>query len=122
MPGDPVNPLTLGAIIRRQRELLSLPLRQLASMVGISNAYLSQIERNLRDPSDRVLDAIASQLQLSPDSLVAEANRAASTDLAEVVAAIRCDPDLTRSQRQTLEEMYDTFREVTRQGRRRRQQ
>ena len=50
---------TLGEVIRRQRELARLPMRQLAAMAGISNPYLSQIERGLRDPSDQVLTAIA---------------------------------------------------------------
>ncbi len=49
----------LGDIIRQQRELAELPLRQLAAMVGISNPYLSQIERGLRLPSEQVLEAIA---------------------------------------------------------------
>lgn len=56
---------TLGELIRRQRELAELPMRQFAAMVGISNPYLSQIERNLREPSERVLDAIAEHLQMS---------------------------------------------------------
>ena len=50
----------LGEIIRRQRELGELSMRQFATLAGISNPYLSQIERGLREPSDRVLDAIAS--------------------------------------------------------------
>ena len=66
---------TLGKLIRRQRELTALPLRQVAAAVGISNAYLSQIERNLSvNPVKRVLGAIADQLGLSPDILIAEAN------------------------------------------------
>jgi transcriptional regulator with XRE-family HTH domain len=117
--GEASKPLTLGEIIRQQRELLALPLRQLAAMVGISNAYLSQIERNLRVPSEWVLDAIAHQLHMSPDLLWAEADQARSGDVADVVAAIRRDGDLTKSQRRTLEEMYETFRMVTREGRRR---
>ena len=120
MAADPPGPLTLGEMIRRQRELAAVPLRQVAAAVGISSAYLSQIERNLREPSERVLDAIADQLQMSPDVLVAEANRARSdTGLSEVVLAIRRDKDLTNAQRQTLEEMYETFRDVTIQRRRR---
>ncbi|MEP6562472.1 MAG: helix-turn-helix transcriptional regulator, partial [Nakamurella sp.] len=47
--------LSLGEMIRRQREIAALPMRQLAAMSGISNPYLSQIERGLRDPSDQVL-------------------------------------------------------------------
>jgi transcriptional regulator with XRE-family HTH domain len=60
---------TLGEAIRRQRELAELPMRQLAAMVGISNPYLSQIERGLRAPSDQVLDAIAESLHTSVDAL-----------------------------------------------------
>ena len=55
--------MSLGEMIRRQREMASLPMRQLAAMAGISNPYLSQIERGLRDPSDQVLNAIADSLQ-----------------------------------------------------------
>ncbi|MEP6980030.1 MAG: helix-turn-helix transcriptional regulator, partial [Nakamurella sp.] len=60
---------TLGEIIRRQRELAALPMRQLAAMAGISNPYLSQIERGLRDPSEHVLHAIAASLQVSAETL-----------------------------------------------------
>ena len=56
--------LSLGEMIRRQREIAALPMRQLAAMAGISNPYLSQIERGLRDPSDQVLNAIADSLQM----------------------------------------------------------
>ena len=59
----------LGEFIRRQRELQELSMRQLADLVGISNPYLSQIERGLREPSEKVLDAIAQNLQLSADAL-----------------------------------------------------
>ena len=86
---------TLGKLIRRQRELTALPLRQVAAAVGISNAYLSQIERDLREHSERVLGAIADQLGLSPDILIAEANPSRSDALAEVVLAIPRDKDLT---------------------------
>ena len=58
--------LTLGEIIRRQRELAELSMRQLAAMAGISGPYLSQIERGLRDPSAEVLDALADSLQIPP--------------------------------------------------------
>ncbi|MGV9868990.1 helix-turn-helix domain-containing protein [Rhodococcus koreensis] len=109
---------TLGELIRRQRELAELPMRQFAAMVGISNPYLSQIERNLREPSERVLDAIAEHLQMSTDMLLGQLRnepRAASG----VVTAIDGDPDLTNAQRKALTEMYETFREVTRGKRKR---
>ncbi len=59
----------LGAIIREQRELAALPMRQLAKSVGISNPYLSQIERGLRAPSEAVVEALAASLDLSVEEL-----------------------------------------------------
>ncbi|MEU5842702.1 helix-turn-helix transcriptional regulator [Rhodococcus sp. NPDC047139] len=118
MDEDESHPGTLGELIRRQRELAELPMRQLAAMVGISNPYLSQIERNLRAPSERVLQAIAEQLQLSADTLAAHA-QAGNGDESPVLRAIREDPDLTNAQRRSLEEMYEAFREVTLARRRR---
>jgi transcriptional regulator with XRE-family HTH domain len=117
---------SLGEIIRRQRELAALPMRQLAQMVGISNPYLSQIERGLRAPSEHVLEAIAQSLRTSTEMLVAAAARRPADDQdgeggeAAVLAAIRDDPLLTASQRQALAETYRAFTEVTAARRRRR--
>jgi transcriptional regulator with XRE-family HTH domain len=111
--------LSLGEMIRRQREIAALPMRQLAAMAGISNPYLSQIERGLRDPSDQVLNAIADSLQMSADSLrppVPDPDPDAAPPA--VVAAVRADPDLTAQQRKALEESYLAFREVTIERRR----
>jgi transcriptional regulator with XRE-family HTH domain len=103
----------LGEFIRHQRELQELSMRQLADLVGISNPYLSQIERGLRDPSEKVLDAIAHNLQLSADALHEHGGRRqeAGGDEAEseVVAAIGADPRLTPRQRQALLEVYKAF-------------
>ncbi|MGW0172297.1 helix-turn-helix domain-containing protein [Rhodococcus sp. NPDC003322] len=110
---------TLGELIRQQRELAAVPMRKFAEMVGISNPYLSQIERNLREPSEQVLDAIAEHLHMSADMLTAQARRDDPAAASEVIAAIRRDPDLTKAQRSALEEMYGTFREVTVAKRRR---
>src|SRR5918912_1860614 len=63
------NATVLGEFIRRQRELSELSMRQVAAMAGISNPYLSQIERGLRAPSDQVLEAIAASLQTTAESL-----------------------------------------------------
>ena len=63
----------LGEIIRQQRELAELSMRQFAQIAGISNPYLSQIERGLRAPSENVLDAIASALKVSADTLYEQA-------------------------------------------------
>jgi transcriptional regulator with XRE-family HTH domain len=110
--------LRLGEIIRRQRELAALSMRQVATMAGISNPYLSQIERGLRAPSEAVLRAIAESLNVSADLLRSDQPADGS---AEVVEAIQSDPDLTASQRRSLVEAYQALRHVTvkrRKGRR----
>ncbi len=116
------TPPTLGDIIRQQRELAELPLRQLAAMVGISNPYLSQIERGLRAPSEQVLDAIAESLRTSADALYEQAERVADEKppKSPVLAAIDEDPNLTARQRQALGEIYTALTEVTIARRRRR--
>ena len=113
---------SLGDIIRRQRELAELPMRQLAAMVGISNPYLSQIERGLREPSAQVLEAIAGSLRTSADVLIGAARgpEEDQRDEQPVVAAIREDQRLTASQRQALLETYQAFVEVTEARRHRR--
>jgi transcriptional regulator with XRE-family HTH domain len=102
----------LGELIRRQRELNALSMRQFAAMVGISNPYLSQIERGLREPSEQVIDAIARSLQLSVDTLYEAAGFVDDEDddvPLPVVEAIRADPVLTGRQRQALIEIYEAF-------------
>jgi transcriptional regulator with XRE-family HTH domain len=102
---------TLGEIIRRQREFAELSMRQLAAMAGISNPYLSQIERGLRAPSEQVLNALADSLQLSADILretVEDVEQAQRTR-----AAIAADTDLTTAQRRALTEAYEAMRQVT---------
>ena len=115
------TPPTLGDIIRQQRELAALPMRQLAAMVGISNPYLSQIERGLRAPSDQVLEAIARSLRTSADALYEQAASVEEEQPAKsaVLAAIEADPDLTARQRQALSEVYTALTETTRHRRRR---
>jgi transcriptional regulator with XRE-family HTH domain len=110
MARDPEPESPLGEFIRRQRELQALSMRQLADMVGISNPYLSQIERGLREPSERVLDAIAENLELSAEALH-EHTRHRDEDEEEpaVVAAIRADRRLTARQRQALIDIYSAF-------------
>jgi len=120
MASAPDSPL--GEYIRRQRELQELSLRQLADLVGISNPYLSQIERGLREPSEKVLDAIARSLELSAEGLYEQGGRRHGEEDDEeapaVVAAIRADRSLTARQRQALLEVYDAF--TGRSSRRRR--
>src|SRR3954451_15302538 len=103
----------LGDVIRQQRELAALPMRQLAAMVGISNPYLSQIERGLRAPSDQVLHAIADSLQTTADALYTEAERnVPAAPRPDVLVAIDEDPNLTTRQRQALADVYTAFTEV----------
>jgi transcriptional regulator with XRE-family HTH domain len=102
----------LGEIIRQQRELAELSMRQFAELAGISNPYLSQIERGLRAPSEHVLDAIANALQSSADALYKQAGVAPPgeepADRA-VLEAIAGDPRLTARQRAAMREVYEAF-------------
>jgi transcriptional regulator with XRE-family HTH domain len=113
----------LGEIIRRQRELNELSMRRFADMVGISNPYLSQIERGLREPSQQVLDAIAQSLEMSADTLYEKAGRGGEDGPAEVsavVQAIERDPLLSARQRRTLIEVYEALTAEARSKRPRR--
>lgn len=85
-------------------------MRQFAEMAGISNPYLSQIERGLRAPSDTVLNAIAGSLQTSADALREQAGvPRESDDGSAVIDAIRADARLTAAQRRALLEVYKSF-------------
>jgi transcriptional regulator with XRE-family HTH domain len=100
----------LGEFIRRQRELQELSMRQFAEMAGISNPYLSQIERGLRAPSENVLKAIAGSLQTSADALREQAGVPLEADgVSPVIEAIRADERLTAAQRRALLEVYRSF-------------
>ena len=110
----------IGEIIRQQRELAELSMRQFAELAGISNPYLSQIERGLRAPSEQVVQAIADALKISADSLYEQAGLGDEADAEpEVVQAIREDPKLTARQRQALIEIYESFAGPTPRRRRR---
>jgi transcriptional regulator with XRE-family HTH domain len=106
------TPPTLGQLIRRQRELHELSLRQMARAAGISNPYLSQIERGLREPSEQVLEAIARSLELSVDALYEQAGLTRSDEHEEepaVIRAIQDDRGLSARQRRALIEIYEAF-------------
>ncbi len=104
----------LGPYIRTQRHLADLSLRQLAAMTNVSNAYLSQIERGLHQPSVKVLRSIAEALNLSGETLLARAGGTssdrerpqASTD---TEAAILADAKLTEQEKQILVSIYRQF-------------
>src|SRR2546421_8417082 len=88
----------LGETIRHQRELGEMSMRQFAQLAGISNPYLSQIERGLRAPSEHVLDGIASALQVSVDALYEQAGMSPPGDELRdtaVLEAIAADERLT---------------------------
>lgn len=111
----------LGEIIRQQRELAELSVRQFAQLAGISNPYLSQIERGLRAPSERVLEGIATALSLSADTLYEQAGMTPPGSEPEenaVLEAIAADPGLTPRQRKALSEIYESFVSSAPQSRR----
>jgi transcriptional regulator with XRE-family HTH domain len=108
----------LGEYIRMQRQLADLSLRRLAEMTSVSNAYLSQIERGLHQPSLRVIRSIADALNLSADVLLAQAGlvesrTAPSSDDASrsTEQAIRADPNLTDEEREALIAVYRSYRQ-----------
>ncbi len=111
---------SLGRFIRSQRKLANLSLRELAERTNVSNPYLSQIERGLHDPSVRVLKSIASALNLSAETLFAQAgllDDLAGTDRPasrpDTEAAICADPDLTDEQRHALLAVYRSYKAAT---------
>jgi transcriptional regulator with XRE-family HTH domain len=106
----------LGDIIRRQRELADLSMRQFAELAGISNPYLSQIERGLRAPSAHVLEGIAGALKLSSEALYEQAGVTPPGEEPEdsaVLDAIAADTRLTARQRTALREVYEAFVSVS---------
>src|SRR5499427_1649914 len=110
-----VNPdMGVGEFIRRQRELAQMSVRQLADMCGVSNAYLSQIERGLRTPSSMILQSLAKGLRLSAETLYAQAGilDPQEAEESDVVKAILHDPHLSARQREMMIDMYRSFRKV----------
>ena len=109
----------LGAFIKTQRRVANLSLREMARMTDVSNAYLSQIERGLHQPSVRVLRSLADALNVSAETLLARAGLIDEDDAAETteppagaertVAAILADPSLTPEQRDALLTVYRSY-------------
>jgi transcriptional regulator with XRE-family HTH domain len=101
----------LGEFIREQRHLGQLSLRKLSEMAGISNPYLSQIERGLRKPSAEILQQIAKALHISAETLYVRAGILDEPlDSPDLVDLVRRDPWLTEEQKKTLVTVYDSFR------------
>jgi transcriptional regulator with XRE-family HTH domain len=106
-----MNVGSIGEYIRQQREQAKISLRQLASAAGVSNPYLSQVERGLRRPSAEILQQIAKGLRISAEALYVQAgileDRRSDSG---VRAAVLADPGLAERQKQVLLEIYDSFR------------
>jgi transcriptional regulator with XRE-family HTH domain len=111
---NPVSVSSIGEYIRQQREQAKISLRQLASAAGVSNPYLSQIERGLRRPSAEILQQIAKGLRISAEALYVQAgileDRRPDSG---VRAAVLADPELAERQKQVLLEIYESFRRET---------
>jgi len=109
------NMNSIGDYIRQQREQAKISLRQLADQAGVSNPYLSQIERGLRKPSAEILQQIAKGLRISAEALYVQAgileDRPGDSG---VRAALLTDPQLTERQKQVLIEIYESFRRESR--------
>ena len=99
----------LGSFIRQQRERSAISIRKLADRAGISNPYLSQIERGLRKPSAEILKRIARGLSVSAESLYERAGLLEGKDVPDVEDAIGADPELTERQKQALTQIYRSF-------------
>jgi transcriptional regulator with XRE-family HTH domain len=111
---SPVNVGAIGSYIRDQREQAKISLRQLAQSAGISNPYLSQIERGLRRPSADILQQIAKGLRISAEALYVQAGFLEDRPPGSVVRdAVLTDPELTERQKQMLIEVYESFRKET---------
>jgi transcriptional regulator with XRE-family HTH domain len=102
---------SIGEYIKEQREQAKISLRQLAAAAGVSNPYLSQVERGLRRPSAEILQQIAKGLRISAEALYVQAGILEDREPdSGVRAAVLAEPVLTERQKQVLLEIYDSFR------------
>jgi transcriptional regulator with XRE-family HTH domain len=100
----------LGEFIREQRQSAKISLRELAKSAGVSNPYLSQIERGLRKPSAEILQQIAKGLRISAEALYVQAGILDQREASPVADAILADETLTERQKQVLLEIHESFR------------
>jgi len=106
-----VQNFDLGDFIREQRRTAQISVRQLAKLAGVSNPYLSQIERGLRRPSAEIMQQIAKGLRISAEALYVQAGILDERVVGGVVIdAIIADPTITERQKQVMVEVYDSFR------------
>jgi len=99
----------VGSFIRQQRERSAISVRKLAERAGISNPYLSQIERGLRKPSAEILKSISRALSISAETLFERAGLLEGRDATDIETAIRFDMTLNERQKQALTEVYRSF-------------
>ena len=118
MARDPVERWhDLGSFIREQRSTARLSLRRLSELAGISNPYLSQIERGLRRPSADILQQIAKALRISAETLYVQAGILdPPAETPDLVRQILADPHIGESQKQALVEIYLSFRQAHARG------
>jgi transcriptional regulator with XRE-family HTH domain len=100
----------IGEYIKQQRSNAKISLRQLSKLAGVSNPYLSQIERGLRKPSAEILQQIAKGLRISAEALYVQAGILDLPQGGPVVDAVRADTTLTERQKQVLLDVYESFR------------
>ncbi|MGN2635619.1 helix-turn-helix domain-containing protein [Nocardia takedensis] len=100
----------IGGFIRSQREAAQVSLRQLAALAGVSNPYLSQIERGLRNPSAEVLAQIAKALRVSSEVLYVRAGYLEQRPHSPIRDALLADTEISERQKQVLLEIYESFR------------
>jgi transcriptional regulator with XRE-family HTH domain len=100
----------IGDYIKQQRSNAKISLRQLSKLAGVSNPYLSQIERGLRKPSAEILQQIAKGLRISAEALYVQAGILDLPKGGPVVDAVRADLVLTERQKQILLDVYESFR------------
>lgn len=103
---------SIGEYIKEQRSNAQYSLRQLAELAGVSNPYLSQIERGLRKPSAEILQQIAKALRISAETLYVQAGilEEKGDESPEVVSVILADSAITDRQKRVLVEIYESFR------------
>lgn len=114
IPLGPLSGNNLGDYLREQRQSARLSLRQLSELAGISNPYLSQIERGLKRPSAEILQQLAKGLQVSAESLyiragILDERQGHDTSPLDTRAVIAADPQLTARQKAALVDIYDSF-------------
>jgi transcriptional regulator with XRE-family HTH domain len=100
----------IGEYIKQQRSNAKISLRQLSKLAGVSNPYLSQIERGLRKPSAEILQQIAKGLRISAEALYVQAGILDLPTGGPVADAIRADAELNERQKQVLLDVYESFR------------